>query len=406
MKDKRYQSLQILNIAQMLSAFADNAIFFVILGLLASKGFSDPEGEMVMVQAGFLLAYVLLAPFVGTFADKHRKSHVLVVGNLIKAAGVGLLFSGISPAVSYALIGLGAVVYSPAKYGVLVEICKDAIQMLMKANAKLESSTIAAILLGTLAGGFLATFSPSMGMLVCMALYVISIALAPFIICDEGNSKLRYGSSAREFLREVRWMMSRPTLRFSLFGTSAFWMTSAVLRIAFLMWLSQYLQVTDPFQQSMVVGITGVGIVIGAILAPKLVPIAKFHQSYLFGFLMVVVIVLAVIPIHVYLTAVLLLLVGVFGAVFIIPMNTIVQDEGKRMVGSGKTIAIQNFCENILMLSGIGIFQYLLSVGLDVQIAILIIGAILGGFVVYIRSLVSQFNGEIHDQEMRSVSSR
>ncbi|MEW9670251.1 lysophospholipid transporter LplT [Ammoniphilus sp. 3BR4] len=390
------RSLNFLNIAQMLSAFADNAIFFVILGLLASKGFSDPEGEMVIVQAGFLLAYVLLAPFVGTFADKYRKSHVLVVGNLMKMAGVGLLFTGFSPAASYAFIGIGAVVYSPAKYGVLVEICKEEIQMLMKANARLESSTIAAILLGTLGGGYLASFSPSIGMLVCIALYAISLALAPFVSCDKGNPSLRYRKSAREFLQDVKQMMARPSLRFSLIGTSAFWMTSAVLRIAFLMWLAHYLQVTDPFQQSMVVGVTGVGIVIGALLAPRIIPVSKYYRSYLFGILMVLIILLAVIPIHVYLTAALLLLIGVFGAIFIIPMNTILQDEGKQIVGSGKTIAIQNFCENILMLAGVGVLQYLLSRGWDVQIAILSMGVILGLFVLYLRSLVPRLKTESH----------
>src|SRR4051812_19258892 len=100
------RSLTILNIAQMLSAFADNAVFFIILGLLAGQGFQDPEGEMVVVQAGFLLAYVLLAPFVGTFADKYKKSKVLMIGNAIKMTGVGMLFMGVPPAISYAFIGL------------------------------------------------------------------------------------------------------------------------------------------------------------------------------------------------------------------------------------------------------------------------------------------------------------
>ena len=384
----RKRSLTVLNLAQMLSAFADNAIFFIILGLLAKQGFQDPEGEMVAVQAGFLLAYVLLAPFVGTFADKHKKSQVLMIGNLIKMAGVGMLFIGVSPAISYAFIGLGAVIYSPAKYGVIVEILKDNLPMLMKANGQLESATIAAILLGTLGGGYLAAFSPTTGMIVCMVLYIVSLTLAPFILCDQGNPDLHYGRSAKAFFNEVKMMIQLPSLRFTLVGTSAFWMTSAVLRIAFLMWLAAYLQVTDKFQQSIIVGITGVGIVIGALLAPKLISPLKYYRSYLYGFMMVLIIAVAVIPIHVYVTTALLLLIGICGAIFIIPMNTVLQAEGKPLVGSGKTIAIQNFCENILMLSGIGLFQFLLSKGMDVQFAILTIGGVLGVFVVYIRSMV------------------
>lgn len=389
------RSLAFLNIAQMLSAFADNAIFFIILGLLARQGFQDPEGEMVIVQAGFLLAYVLLAPFVGTFADKHKKSHVLMIGNLIKMIGVGMLFVSVPPALSYAFIGLGAVIYSPAKYGVIVEILKDNLPQLMKANGQLESATIAAILLGTLGGGYLAAFSPSIGMIVCMLLYVISLLLAPFILCEKGNPQLQYGESAKEFLHDVKRMMKRPSLRFTLIGTSAFWMTSAVLRIAFLMWLAQYLQITDKFHQSFIVGITGVGIVIGALLAPKLISPLKYYRAYLYGFFMVLIIGVAVIPIHVYVTTALLLLIGICGAIFIIPMNTVLQAEGKPLVGSGKTIAIQNFCENILMLGGIGLFQLLLSQGMDVGLAILCIGGVLGGFVLYIRSMVPNLRKQV-----------
>ena len=103
---------------------------------------------------------------------------------------------------------------------------------------------------------------------------------------------------------------------------------------------------------------------------------------------MVLIIGVAVIPIHVYVTTALLLLIGICGAVFIIPMNTVLQAEGKPLVGSGKTIAIQNFCENILMLGGMGLFQFLLSQGMNVQLAILSIGGVLGAFVLYIRSMV------------------
>lgn len=391
MKNRDTQkSLWFLNIAQFLSAFADNAIFFVILGLLARSGMANPEGEMLIVQAGFLLAYVVLAPFVGTLADKQRKSNVLIIGNLIKASGAGLLFLGIPPSAAYTLVGIGAVIYSPAKYGLLVEICKENTDLLLKSNGQLESSTIAAILTGTIGGGFLASFSPLVGILACIIMYVISTGLAPWIRCDQGNSELHYGKSARQFFTDVKILFSIPETRFSLLGTSAFWMTSSVLRIAFLIWLAQYLDVTKPFQQSMIVGITGVGIVIGALLAPSLLPVRQFYRSYIFGALMALIIFIAVIPVHVYLTAGLLLFIGILGAIFIIPLNTTLQDEGKNRVGSGRTIAIQNFSENLLMFVGVWFFQDLLKHGFEVKLAIIGMGVVLGAFVLHLRMMVPQ----------------
>ncbi|HJV45971.1 MAG TPA: lysophospholipid transporter LplT [Bacillota bacterium] len=390
---KTKQSLWVLYIAQFLSAFADNAIFFVILGILARKGNEDPEGGMLLVQAGFLLAYVVLAPFVGAFADKHKKSSVLLIGNLVKGIGAALLFTGFSPAAAYTLVGIGAVVYSPAKYGVLVEICKEDTELLMKSNGQLESSTIAAILLGTLGGGFLASFSPNVGIWICLLLYGASLALAPWIRCEPGNTALTYGASAKQFLVDVKLLFTLPKTRFTLVGTSAFWMTSSVLRIAFLMWLAKYLHVTESFEQSAIVGITGVGIVIGALLAPYVLPVRTFYRSYLYGAVMMLIILVAVIPVNVYVTAVLLLAIGICGAVFIIPLNTVLQDEGKDRVGSGRTIAIQNFSENLLMMIGVGVFQYLLDHGFEVKVAIIGMGVVLGGFVLYLRMMIPKVRG-------------
>jgi len=388
------RSLRVLNIAQFISAFADNVIFFVILGLLANTGMSEPEREMAVVQIGFLLAYVVLAPFVGAFADRHRKSKVLVIGNCLKAVGILFMLLGASPVISYAVVGIGAVVYSPAKYGVLVEICRGQSQLLMKANGQLESSTIAAILLGTLGGGYLAAFSPMIGMTICFVLYLISLVLSPFVQCDPGNEEIRYRVSARAFFQEVKLLFRMKKTRFTLLGTSAFWMTSSVLRLAFLIWLAEQLFITDKFQQSMVVGVTGVGIVVGALLAPYLTTVGRFYKSYLYGFLMMLVILVSVFSFHIYITVIELFIIGVLGSIFLIPMNAVLQLEGKDRVGSGKTIAIQNFSENLFMVLGVGAFQLGLTLGVPVQLAIVGVAALLGGVLLYLRIMIPNLRGE------------
>ncbi|WP_426450981.1 lysophospholipid transporter LplT [Paenibacillus sp. S-38] len=382
------RSLRSLYVSQFLSAFADNAVFFVILGVLSARGSANPEEGMLGVQLGFLLAYVVLAPFVGTFADKNRKSRVLLIGNLLKTGGTLLLFTPFPPAAAYALVGVGAVVFSPAKYGVLTDITGDDKAQLYRANGNLESYTILAILLGTVAGGWLASFAPALGIAVCVLLYLASSVLTPLISCREGNPELHYGASAGSFFREVRILFAEPKARFSLVGTSAFWMTSSVLRITFLIWIAQYLGVQNQLLQSGIIGATGVGIVIGALLTPRLVRIEKFYRAYLFGFLMLAAILLALLPVHLVLTVILLLLIGTLGGLFIIPMNTVLQDQGKDLVGSGKTIAIQNFSENLFMIGGVGLAKLLIAGGLNVSLTTAGIALLFGALVWYLKGMV------------------
>lgn len=386
------RSLWALYVSQFISAFSDNAIFFVILGVLAGRGAPNPEAGMLTVQMGFLVAYVVLAPFVGAFADRNRKSTVLLAGNLLKIAGTLLLFVQAPPSLAYALVGIGAVVFSPAKYGVLVEIAGDDKKLLLKANGALESYTILAILVGTVGGGLLATYSPAAGISICVALYLISSVFTKYVRCAPGNPDVSYKTSAVAFFAEVRRLFQSPKAKFSLIGTSAFWMTSSVLRIAFLIWIAQYLGVTNKLEQSAIVGVTGVGIVIGAFLTPRLIQLNRFYRSYLYGFGMVIVIVLALVPIHLYVTAALLLLIGVMGGVFIIPMNTVLQDEGKELVGAGKTIAIQNFSENLFMIAGVGLAQLLIANQVGIVWTMGATALVLCLLVVYLKYLAGSFS--------------
>jgi len=136
-------------IAQFLSAFADNAILFTVIALMMQS--PDKAGwYFPALQSVFLIAYVALAPWVGWFADNYAKSRVLIIANLIKAVGAGLLFLNVEPLWVYCIVGIGAAIYSPAKYGILPELAGH--EFLVKANSWIEGSTILAIISGMVIG--------------------------------------------------------------------------------------------------------------------------------------------------------------------------------------------------------------------------------------------------------------
>ncbi|MGQ7277551.1 lysophospholipid transporter LplT [Brevibacillus thermoruber] len=384
----RWQPLQALYVTQFLSAFADNMILFVIANLLRENGFSP--AMLALVSMSFFLPYIVLAPVVGPFADKHPKSVVLVIGNLIKALGVLLLLvtdhaSILMLMLSYFTVGVGAVVYSPAKYGILPELTHSE-DDLFRANARIEAYTIIAILTGIGGGGAIASMTPPLiSSLICMALYVCSVAMTFFIPRLHGNPRIRYGAEARRFFHNFRQLMGRPETSFSLIGTGAFWMSSAVLRVAVLAWIPAALGIhPESFSVSLILATTSIGIIFGAFLAPRLIPLNRFYRSVVYGFGMFLLILLF--PwFHVTAIAILfLLLVGFMGGVFIVPMNTVLQEEGKKVVGTGQTIAIQNFVENILMLVGSGLYYFIVYLGASVSAAIVAQGLLLLIFLLYL----------------------
>src|SRR5882672_6860138 len=135
--------------AQFFSSLADNALLVGAIELLRTT--HAPAWQVPALTPMFALFYVLLAPLVGAFADAVPKGRVMFVSNLIKVVGCVLMLFGGHPLWSYAVVGLGAAAYSPAKYGILTELLPPS--QLVKANGWIEGLTIASIILGVLLGG-------------------------------------------------------------------------------------------------------------------------------------------------------------------------------------------------------------------------------------------------------------
>ena len=349
--------------AQFISAFVDNMILFIVLAIIQQDGY--PEYYLPFVQSTFLAAYIIWSPWVGRFADKHPKSKVLMIGNAVKAGGVLLLLLKTDPAFSYALVGLGAAVYSPAKYGILPFLTRGEDQLL-RANSSLESFTILAILLGSVAGGFLADQSIRLSLLLCVLLYVLSIAVNLLIPQNEGDSEINYRNAINTFAGDLACLFKKSESHYSLIGTGSFWLASAVLRMIIFAWLPLTLGISSVSEISMIIAVTGVGIAVGAVLTPKLISLADYRRTLWYGGGMGLTILGFLGVSELYPTLALLFAVGMLGGIYIVPMNAVLQQTGHASIGAGKTIAVQNFTENTFMFAGV--FAYTLASKAEVAV--------------------------------------
>ncbi|OIK13811.1 hypothetical protein BIV60_13275 [Bacillus sp. MUM 116] len=389
-----------LNITQFLSAFADSVIIVIIAFMLKeSIGTKDDHNPYIfLVETFFLFAYVLFAPFVGTFADRNAKSKVLFTGNTVKVIGILLLILGFSPALSYGVIGLGAAIYGPAKYGILKELTKGN-KELLEANGKLEGFTILAIIMGTVVGGILSSYTV-FGKFFCLGVYIISVLLALNIPAKGGNKKLNYKKEALQFFQDVKFAFQNPRLNFTLVGSGAFWMISVVIKNALFLWIPLNLGIKSGFPLSLIIGMTAIGIVIGSLLARKYTSVETFYRANVYGLIVAgFAIIFPLIYGHTLVAQIfvclLLLGLGIFAGLFIIPLNATLQEEGNETLGVGKTIAVQNFVDNTMMLFGT-YTVYLLNAryGFSVITSLVTFGVIYFLFILYLRYKSKNFKGE------------
>lgn len=359
-------------VAQFLSALADNALLFAAIALLKNQMY--PSWSIPVLQEFFVAAFILLAPFAGPLADGLPKSRVMLISNGMKLAGAGAMLAGLNPFVAYGLVGLGAAAYSPAKYGILSELVPT--ERLVKANGALEASTIAAILMGALAGGKAADWSVPGTLVGIVALYAAA-GLANLSIPATG-AVLRPIPSAREqlrvFARSLRTLWTDAPARMSMLGTSAFWGAGATLRFLLVAWVPSALAITNNAMLAYLNASTAVGIVVGAALASRFVTMKNASRAIWAGpALGAVVALLAAInslPMAFALTA----LVGIAGGFFVVPLNALLQERGHTLVGAGSTIAAQNLVESLLMMTMVGLYTGLDHAGVGPSASALIFG--------------------------------
>jgi LPLT family lysophospholipid transporter-like MFS transporter len=338
--------------AQFLSAFGDNAILFAAIGMVLQAAHTA-DWYIPALQSVFLVAYVIAAPWVGPFADRLPKPRVLMIANLVKAGGVGLILAGVEPLLAYALVGLGAAIYSPAKYGILPEMVAHG--QLVRANAWIEASTIGAIILGTAAGGQLADVSVTGAFWLVAASYLVSLLLT-FLIPATAPRGGSLRDALPQFSRTTRAFMQSARARFAMLGGSLFWGAAAVLRVLLVAWAPLVLASRSAGDISELVLYLAVGVVVGSAVVPRIIPLEQLRRARLAAYAMGVAILLFGLVDTAPQARVVLFLIGLAGGVFIVPINAALQHIGFGGVGSGRAVAVQNFFQNVAMLITVGIY--------------------------------------------------
>jgi len=361
--------------AQFISALADNALLFCTLALLKSQLY--PQWTQPILQEFFVGAYIVLAPFAGPFADSWPKGRVMLIANTLKLAGALGICLGLNPFVAYGLVGVGAAVYSPAKYGILSEL--TGAEHLVKANSLMESSTIAAILLGAIAGGALADWNVR-GALASVAACYAAAALANLFIprLPPAHRLARHSVSAllADFRQVLGQLFSIAEARFSVLGTSLFWGAGSTMRFLLIAWVPVALGVANNRMPAYLNAVVAIGIVLGAGLAARYVTLARVNRALGGGILLGLSVCAISVTTHLWVACAVLLLVGAGGGFFVVPLNALLQEKGQESVGAGHAVAVQNLAENSAMLVMIGLYIGLEKGGVPVTRIALGFGAL------------------------------
>ena len=372
-------------IAQFLTALAENAILFVAVAMVM-QGVLQGDWYVSALQGCFLVAFVVLAPWVGVFADTRSKPQVLMLANLLKAIGAGMMIVGVHPLFAYAIVGAGAAMYSPAKYGVLPELVSGD-DALVKANGWVEGSTIIAILLGMVMGAVVADYSTQLALVCIFGVYLISATVAyamkklPAAHDHQGVDDHIWQS----FKSTIITLLQTPRARFATLGVSLFWAAAVVLRLTIIAWAPVVLLLTTSTDISLLTLFIALGIAVGALLAPRLIPMAKLRRARLAAYGLGLCVLALVFVQDIWVARVILFLAGICGGLFVVPINAVLQDIGHASVGSGHAVAVQHFFENIAMLTVTLLFTWAISLGVDIHHVMWV----LGGVVLFATLLIS-----------------
>ncbi len=360
-------------IAQFLSAVADNALLFAAIALLSKL--NAPEWHEPLLREFFVFAYIILAPFVGPFADALPKGKVMFISNGIKFFGCVLALLGLPPLYAYAIVGVGAAAYSPAKYGILTELLPT--NQLIKANAWMEGTTVTAIILGPIFGSAISANNPYFGITVITGVYLLAAFFnyyIPKVPLDHKIPQRNLNFLLHDFWHAFTTLWRDPQGRVSLAVTTLFWGAGATLQFVVLSWASIKLGM-DQQDATKLIAILAVGIAVGSVGASLFVKLEDAVKVLPAGILMGVLVMGMIFVETREVAAVILFCIGVLAGYFLVPLNSLLQHRGHELLGAGHSIAVQNFNENIGILILLGIYTLMVHQDLPINTIIMIFGA-------------------------------
>ncbi|WP_291991713.1 lysophospholipid transporter LplT [Candidatus Accumulibacter sp. ACC003] len=409
--------------AQFFSALADNVLLIVAISIL--RDMQAPSEYEPLLKTFFTVSYVALAAFVGAFADSMPKWRVMFISNAIKVLGCAMMYWDVHPLLAYAVVGLGAAAYSPAKYGILTEYLPH--RLLVVANGWIEGLTVGAIILGVVVGGLLIrpdvaaallsfdvpvidTGVDTVGeMAICfVAGFYVLAALFNLYIPDTGVDHRVLHKNPWYLLREFNHcllLLWRDRLgQISLAVTTLFWGAGATLQFIVIKWAESALQL-DLSKSSMLQGVVAVGVALGAVGAARLITLRKAVRVIPLGIAMGIIVLVMNYVQHVWLAVPLLVLIGALSGFFVVPMNALLQHRGHILMGAGHSIAVQNFNENLSILAMTGIYFVMVRCEMSIYLVITLFGVFLSGSMFLVKRR-HQANQRHHDDVIHLDDSR
>ncbi|RDI28883.1 MFS transporter [Pseudacidovorax intermedius] len=414
--------------AQFFSSLADQALFVAAVELLRTAG--APEWQRAALVPIFAIFYVALAPLVGAFADALPKGKVMFISNAIKVVGCLMMLFGSHPLAAYAVVGLGAAAYSPAKYGILTELLPAS--QLVKANGWIEGLTIASIILGIVLGGLLVGEPVSSRLLALDVPLIdtgintppeaaISVLIAVYALAAWFNTRIPHTGVAMRPLRADPhrsfvgnlvallpdfWQCNARLWRdklgqISLATTTLFWGAGGNLKYIVLAWASLALGYSTP-QASALTGVVAIGTAVGAVVASVRMRLDMATQVIPLGIGMGLLVIAMNFISNVWVAVPFLILLGGLGGFLVVPMNALLQHRGHNLMGAGRSIAVQNFNEQACILLLGAFYSACTGLGLSAFGAITAFGIVVAGFMELIRRW-HQRNLKVHGEEVQRL---
>jgi len=359
-------------IAQFLSALADNALLFAAIALLAQL--NSPQWHQPLLLQFFVISYIILAPFVGGIADAYPKGRVMFYSNAIKFIGSLSMLLGMQPLYAYAIVGVGAAAYSPAKYGILTELLPP--KELVMANGWMEGSTVFAIILGSIIGGALAQFDPLVAIIIITGLYLLAAVFnryIPLLPIDHKLTKKNPLFMIKDFWHAFKVLWKDPEGQLSLAVTTLFWGAGASLRLIVIAWAGYALHFNLE-EATRLTAMVAFGIAIGSVIAARYISLKDSVRVLPAGILMGGFVMTMVVIHDWHIAALIFLLIGALSGFFIVPLNALLQHRCHLLIGAGHSIAVQNFNENIGILLLSGTYTWMVREEFSINTIIILLG--------------------------------
>ena len=389
--------------AQFFSALADNAL--LIIAIAALREMNAPAAYEPLLKTFFTVSYVALAALVGAFADSMPKGRVMFISNAIKIVGCGMMFLSVHPLIAYAIVGLGAAAYSPAKYGILTEYLPH--RLLVVANGWIEGLTVGAIILGVVIGG--ALIQPILAhnllsfdfplidtgidtvseMALCFVgtFYVLAAIFNLYVPNTGVDHKVLHKNPwylIREFNHCLMLLWRDRLGQISLAVTTLFWGAGATLQFIVIKWAEVALQL-NLSESSMLQGFVAIGVATGSVAAARTITLRKSLKVIPLGITMGIIVLGMNFVHHMWLAVPLLIIIGGLSGYFVVPMNALLQHRGHILMGAGHSIAVQNFNENLSILIMTSFYYMMIKADLSIYWVITLFALFVSGSMLLVK---------------------